>query len=64
MSVQEELRTSADWNGRNLLFRVLDEDGWHRDERFHQEWFVDKITWDEFKCKAMRSTCQWLSRWD
>lgn len=54
----ERGRTSDEWQKRYPLIKVLDPDGWNRDERYHYEWYEEKITLQEYKNRVMRSTCK------
>jgi hypothetical protein len=55
-----EKKTSSEWNNGQLGFKVIDPDGWHRDERFEQEWYYDLITEEEFRQKSLTSTLMWF----
>jgi len=61
--IKEKLiaHTSEEWQ---VLYsdklKVIDPDGWHRDERFHKEWYEDKITEIEWNDRVIKSTCKFF----
>lgn len=52
----DDQKTGDEWNRSGLFdFKVLDPDGW---DRKTMSFFDEKISADEFKKRAMRSTIQ------
>lgn len=51
-------KTSEQWQQLYPYPKVLDPDGWHRDERFQYEWFEELITIEEYESRVARSTVQ------
>lgn len=50
--------TSKEWQRIFPNPKVLDPDGWNRDERFDYEWNEQLITFDEYKHRVLSSTCE------
>lgn len=51
-------KTSETWNIKyNKKYKQLiyDPDGWNRED-YEYSWSIEKITWEEFLRRAMRST--------
>ena len=55
-SLDEELHTSEEWQKLYPNPRILDPDGWHRDERFQYEWYEELINFDTYQMRAFSST--------
>ena len=51
-----EKKTSQEWFMIDNIFNVIDPDGWDR-KNFQYSWYEEKITYKEFKQRAMASTC-------
>ena len=50
-------RTSNEWQRIYPSPKVIDPDGWHRDERFDYEWYQELITVEKYKSRVYASTC-------
>lgn len=53
-------KTSEEWQNEYPNPKVLDPDGWDR-ENFFQSWHVEKITYEEYQKRVLPSTCMWDS---
>ena len=49
-----QLKSSDQWD-LMYPYKILDPDGWDR-TNYDYSWFEEKITWDEFKNRALSST--------
>jgi len=49
------LKTSEEW-AKNYPYTIYDPDGWDR-KNYEFSWFKELITFEEFKNRALRSTC-------
>lgn len=58
--MSKQLKRTSDWWNSFLkgIITVWDPDGWHRDDRFDHEWYVEEITLEEFLKRAGSSTCR------
>ena len=56
--MDDELKTSVEWQKLYPNPLVLDPDGWNRDDRFAFEWYEELITFDEYKNRVYASTCK------
>ena len=62
--LNEELKTSEQWQKELSSVIVLDPDGWHRDERFQYEWYEELISKEEYRNRVIRSTCKFkIDNW-
>jgi len=57
-------KTSEEWQKQFPDIKVLDPDGWNRDERYQFEWYEEKITLGEYRNRVMRSTCKFKTSFD
>ena len=55
LSARKVKKTSAKWQEEYPEFRVIDPDGWDR-ENYEWSWNKEKITHEEYKKRLMRST--------
>jgi hypothetical protein len=54
---KEEYKTSEEWQQIYPTIKVLDPDGWNR-ENFQYSWFEEKITISEYNSRLFISTCE------
>lgn len=53
-----ETKTSEEWFKEYEEATILDPDGWDR-KNFQFSWHEEKITFEEFEQRVMRSTCMY-----
>lgn len=56
--MENELKTSADWQQLKPEVTVLDPDGWDR-KNYQFSWHEELITEQEYEHRIMSSTCMW-----
>lgn len=54
-SKDTNLRTSKEWYELDKLLDILDADGWNRSSVDHSDWFIEKISYQEYMKR--RSIC-------
>ena len=54
MDTADIKQTSEEWQ-KECDYIVTDADGWDR-KNYHYSWYVEKITYDEFLQRLIRST--------
>lgn len=57
----DELKTSDEWQKLYPNEVVYDPDGWDR-KNLQFSWYEEKITYDEYQRRLMRSTVMWRER--
>ena len=60
-TIEEELKTSNDWQKLIPDPKVLDPDGWDR-RNFQYSWYEEKITLSEYNKRLSISTCMWSTK--
>ena len=57
----EDLKTSKEWQELYPEPRVLDPDGWDR-QNFQYSWYEEKITLEEYNKRLITSTCMYSTK--
>ena len=55
-------KTSKEWQELYPEIKVLDPDGWDRNN-FQYSWFEEKISFEEYNKRLMYSTCKGINHY-
>jgi len=57
----EDLKTSKEWQELYPEPKVLDPDGWNRNN-YYYSWFEEEISLEEYNKRLMGSTCMYSTK--